>query len=294
MTSLVDPQFSSTAEAQQSGNVTGTERWLSLAAGVLLTLAAARRGSLLRSLVLGSAGASLIGRGATGYCAMKASLHDGTPLRAGLREQWTRARRGFEQFSESGAIGNRLSTLRARALGGTSRSIDNMHVLYVIELQELYSAEQQMADLIERIGQSTAHTSLAARFARYANDLRLRALEIEKVLTSVGAPTHAHPDDAMRALLNEAHKVSRIAAVNVRDAALLASLQRIIHYKIAGYGTIAAYAKALGRGEEAARFAQYSDEDKRMDAELSEFAQSTLNPEATHAPTQSGAEMRTH
>ena len=76
----------------------------------------------------------------------------------------------------------------------------------------------------------------------------------------------------------------RVCAANVRDAAVTASVQRIIHYKIAGYGAIAAYAKALGREEDAAHFAQLADRDKAVDAELSELAKGTLNPEATAAP----------
>jgi ferritin-like metal-binding protein YciE len=57
-----------------------------------------------------------------------------------------------------------------------------------------------------------------------------------------------------------------------------------MHYKIAGYGAIAAYAKALGREAEAAHFAQLADRDKAVDAELTELAKGTLNPEAVVAP----------
>ena len=46
----------------------------------------------------------------------------------------------------------------------------------------------------------------------------------------------------------------RVCAANVRDAAVTASVQRIIHYKIAGYGAIAAYAKALGREDRSGAF----------------------------------------
>ena len=88
----------------------------------------------------------------------------------------------------------------------------------------------------------------------------------------------------MRALIDETEKMWRVCAANVRDAAVTASVQRIMHYKIAGYGAIAAYAKALGRTTEAAHFAQLADRDKAVDAELSELAKGTLNPEAAVAP----------
>ncbi len=84
--------------------------------------------------------------------------------------------------------------------------------------------------------------------------------------------------------IDETEKMWRICAANVRDAAVTASVQRIMHYKIAGYGAIAAYAKALGRTTEAAHFAQLADRDKAVDSELSELAKGTLNPEAAVAP----------
>ena len=88
----------------------------------------------------------------------------------------------------------------------------------------------------------------------------------------------------------------RVCAANVRDAAVTASVQRIIHYKIAGYGAIASYAKSLGREEDAEHFAQLAERDKAVDAELSELAKGTLNPEATAAPLGGATEQsaRTH
>jgi ferritin-like metal-binding protein YciE len=169
-----------------------------------------------------------------------------------------------------------------------------MHVLYVVELQELHSAEQQMADVLQGLAQLTSHGELGARFAELERELRARAGEIEGVLAAIGAPTRTHPDQAMRALLNESRKIAHIPVGNVRDAALVASVQRLIHYKIAGYGTIASYASALGRTEEAARFKTFGDADKSLDADLSEIAKRSLNPDASRAPEGGGAEMRTH
>ncbi len=169
-----------------------------------------------------------------------------------------------------------------------------MHVLYVVELQELHSAEQQMADVLQGLAQLTSHGELGTRFAELERELRARAGEIGGVLAAIGAPTRAHPDQAMRALLNESRKIAHIPAGNVRDAALVASVQRLIHYKIAGYGTIASYASALGRTEEAARFKTFADADKSLDADLSEIAKRSLNPDASRAPESGGPEMRTH
>lgn len=260
---------------------------MSLLAGVGLTLAAAR-GSALRRLLLGTAGISLISRGATGFCAMKSAATGQSTLKQGFQEQWRRMRDGVSQVSSM----EDMSSLRTMA--SATRSIDSMHALYVAELQELHSAEQQLRTLVDKLSGTVAYAALSDRLSHYANDLRSRTLEAENVLEKCGALPSKHPDQAMRALVNEAHKMTRVSGTNIRDAALVASLQRIIHYKIAGYGTIASYAKALGRIEEAASFASYAAQDKNIDAELTELAKSTLNPQAHLAPERGAPELRAH
>jgi ferritin-like metal-binding protein YciE len=99
----------------------------------------------------------------------------------------------------------------------------------------------------------------------------------------------------MRALVAETEKMTEVAGDAVRNAALVASLQRLLHYKIAGYGTVAAYAKSLGRADEAERFGEYADRDEALDEELSAMAESSLNPLAAQRPEPRAArESRVH
>ena len=192
-------------------------------------------------------------------------------FREGLKEQWQRVRAG---------------------LGGRP-VIDGMLAMYRAELHELHSAEQQLSALADEIWVSVRNGPLAGRLSEYAAALRTRDAELGKVLAAVGAETRERPDEVMRALVEKASRMAEQSSDNVRDAALVASLQRIIHYMIAEYGTIASHAKALGRMDEAAHFAQHADLDKVVDRELSELAKSTLNPEATRSAESSG-EIRGH
>lgn len=268
----MDPHSVRSAFSSRQQNVGKSERWASALAGAALTMAAARRGGLLGRLAMGTAALSLLTRGATGYCAMKGALKGETTLKQGLREQWQRVRAG---------------------MGGGAAAIDSMDAMYVIELQELHSAEQQLGALVEEVGRLVGHAPLAVRLDEYAAEIRARAGELQQIIVNCGADPRRHPDQAMQALINETHKMAQVCAENVRDAALVASLQRIVHYKIAGYGTIASYAKALGRVEEAGLFAALADRDKAIDTELTELAKGTLNPEAAAAPTERSSSQST-
>jgi ferritin-like metal-binding protein YciE len=232
-------------------NLGTAERWLSLLGGVgmLLTM---RRGGGFGRVARGALAISMLTRGATGYCHVKAALKN--------------------------RAGNALADLTG------SERLDSLEGMYQSELQELHSAEGQLDQLSNDLARTMTHPELAFRLQEYASELQARRRDLENFLARIGAGVRHDVDDAMRALVAETEKMWRISAANVRDAAVTASVQRIMHYKIAGYGAIAAYAKALGRVSEAAHFAQLAERDKTVDAELSELAKGTLNPDAAVAP----------
>jgi ferritin-like metal-binding protein YciE len=188
-------------------------------------------------------------------------------FREGLKEQWERVRAGF---------------------GGRTPAFEGLAALYHAELHELHNAEQQLGALADEVWVSVRNEPLGERLSDYAGALRAREAELGNMLAGTGANQRERPDEVMRALVEKASRTAEQSSVNVRDAALVASLQRIIHYMIAEYGTVAAHAKALGRMQEAAHFAQQANLDKEVDRELSELAKSTLNPEATVAPEPPG------
>ncbi|HVY82705.1 MAG TPA: DUF892 family protein [Steroidobacteraceae bacterium] len=261
----------------QSGNVGPVEKWASLIGGSLLTLGALTRGGVLRRVALGATGVSLMIRGTTGYCAVKGALTGETSLRDGLTEQWNRMRTG-------------LRTSAAAQIG-------NMDTLFVEELQELHSAEAQLAALIASLMTSVENVELERLLQGYETEMRSRAQDLARILNKRGADARAHPDQAMRALVNETRKMANVAAKNVRDAALIASLQRLLHYKIAAYGSVATYGKLLGDVEDAARLAEYADRDKAVDQELTMLATQVVNPTARSQPDTSlgtGAASMTH
>lgn len=239
-------------------NIGTTERWLSLLGGIGLLLTAGRGGGIGR-MTRGALGLSLLARGASGYCVVKAALADRAPDALG-------------DFSDTGRL-------------------DSMDAMYAAELQELHNAEGQLAHLTNDLARTMSHSELAFRMQEYATELHARRGDVEGLLSRIGANLRAHTDDAMRALIDETEKMWRVCAANVRDAAVTASVQRIIHYKIAGYGAIASYAKALGREEDARHFAQLAERDRAVDAELSDLAKGTLNPEAAAAPLGAVAEQ---
>jgi ferritin-like metal-binding protein YciE len=254
------------------GNLTQRERWISTLLGLGLTLGAWPRGSLLRRVAMTAGGLALVARGLAGYCGVKAALTRQASLRDGLGEEWQR--------------------LRARVRVGAG-GIDSMETLYIEELQELASSAAQLEVLTLDLEREINDAELLQKLRSYAMLIRTRRQELERVLNTGGRRAYGHLDQAMQALVEETRKMARIRDSAVREAALVDSLQRLLHYQIAACGSAAAHAKALGREEAAARLAGFSEADKAADAELSQLAKE-LNPRAAARRNRGLTEIHAH
>src|SRR5690606_7790657 len=115
-----------------------TERWVSLltAVGLLLT---ARRGGTWGRMARAGIALPLLVRGASGYCAVKATMQGQGSMGHGLKEQWRRLSAGVQQARP------------ARPVRTEAGHIDSMNALYESELQELRSAEEQLCALARQI-----------------------------------------------------------------------------------------------------------------------------------------------
>jgi ferritin-like metal-binding protein YciE len=85
----------------------------------------------------------------------------------------------------------------------------------------------------------------------------------------------------MQAMLQEAERwASMIQDRDLRDAGIIASAQRVEHYEIAAYGSLATWAKQLGLGEDLQALLAILEEEKRTDERLSTLAKRMINPDA--------------
>jgi ferritin-like metal-binding protein YciE len=91
---------------------------------------------------------------------------------------------------------------------------------------------------------------------------------------------------AIDGIIKEAKEVAGDVPVEdeaVLDAALIAAAQAVEHYEIARYGSLIAWARALGRDDCANILQQNLAEEKAADKKLTEMAESTVNAQALAA-----------
>ena len=74
---------------------------------------------------------------------------------------------------------------------------------------------------------------------------------IDQLLLGYGLDKHEYEDGSMRAILREAERWAKMVSdPDARDAGIIASAQRVEHYEIAVYGTLATWARQLGHRED--------------------------------------------
>jgi len=156
--------------------------------------------------------------------------------------------------------------------------------LLVEELRDLYHADKQLLKAFPRLAKGATAEEVRKLCEEGVDYTEERIRRLEQAFETLGMPARGKTCHAMAGLIEEAMEtLDEDFSDTVRDAALLANIQRISHYGIAGYGTICAYAKAIGEDDVAGRLAKSLEEKKDADEEMTELAKSEINPRALHA-----------
>jgi ferritin-like metal-binding protein YciE len=162
--------------------------------------------------------------------------------------------------------------------------INSFKDLFLAELQELLSAEIQLADALLRLAGAATHPSLKRELIDHRAQTETEALRTMTILKKHNADETAHIDQAMQTLIAETMKMMMLLrSDDLRDAGLIASLQRIEHYEIAAYGMAAALAGQLNLRDEQKTLHRSLEEERKFDLTLTKLAKGEINRDALAA-----------
>lgn len=161
--------------------------------------------------------------------------------------------------------------------------LGSMEDLFVEELRDLYSAENQILKALPKMVKAAESEELRSAFESHLEETQGHVERLEKIMTRIGAKTRGAKCKAMEGLLEEGSDIVKADSEEpaVKDAALIGAAQRVEHYEMAAYGCARTYAKMLGDEEAVSLLSQTLDEEKATDEKLSRIAESSVNPKAT-------------
>ena len=145
-------------------------------------------------------------------------------------------------------------------------SVDSVEKLFVEELKDLYSAENQITKALPKMVKAATSKDLKQAFESHLRETEGQIQRLEKICGILGASPRGKSCDGMKGVLEEGSSMLHEAAEgDIRDVALISAAQRVEHYEMAAYGTVRSYAELLGKPEIARLLEETLEEEKAAD-----------------------------
>jgi ferritin-like metal-binding protein YciE len=159
--------------------------------------------------------------------------------------------------------------------------LDTLKKLYVEELRDVYSAEQQLVKALPKMAKGASSDELREAIETHLDETKGHVERLEQIFEELDESPKGKTCQAMKGLVEEGSEIlEEKGEESVLDAGIIAAAQKVEHYEIATYGTLRTWADLLNQ-EEAARLLQETlDEEGEADKKLNELAEEIINPEA--------------
>jgi ferritin-like metal-binding protein YciE len=157
----------------------------------------------------------------------------------------------------------------------------SLHDLFVDQLRDLYSAENQIIKALPKMARAASNPELRSGFEEHLEQTREHAKRLEQIFEQLDTSAGGKKCKAVEGLIDEGKELmAEDAEPAVLDAGLIAGAQRVEHYEMAGYACVRTWVQQLGYTKAARLLEEALSEEKATDAKLSELAEQMINEPA--------------
>ena len=156
---------------------------------------------------------------------------------------------------------------------------ENLQELFVEELRDVYDAEKQLTKALPKMAKAVENEELRAAIEEHLDITRMQVNRLEEVFKSLGMAAKGKTCEGMKGLIEEGSSHMEELEGSTLDAALIGAAQKVEHYEIATYGTLATWADLLGHQDAKDLLGQTLEEEKEADEKLTAIA-GQINPDA--------------
>ena len=166
---------------------------------------------------------------------------------------------------------------------GYMEQLNSLENLLLHELQDMYHAEQQLVKALPKVAKKANSPMLKNAVEEHLRQTEGHVNRLEQAFQILGQPAKGRKCKAMVGILDEAEETMKEkGTAETLDAAIIMSAQKVEHYEIAGYGSLAKWAERLGRHDLKNLLGQTLQEEKAADQKLTELAESGINQESAN------------
>lgn len=159
--------------------------------------------------------------------------------------------------------------------------INNLRDLFIELLKDRFDSEQQQVEAFPKLMREASSTELKHMIQNSIDCSARHIFKLKGIFRKVKMYPEGDICEASLSMINEIWKLmERSTNPDVKDAAIITAIQHIHHYDIAGYGSLSAYAKALGYYESSHILHDMLEEEKEMDTALKMMAVESVNTKA--------------
>jgi len=160
---------------------------------------------------------------------------------------------------------------------------ENFQEIYTDELKDLWSANDQMNRLLKKITSKASDPELKEMLTKSQAGISAHTDVLKELIAGQDEKVSKEHCKGMEGLVTEATK--HIIEEGPKkgpllDVVIIAQYQRMSHYGIAGFGTAAAYAKALGLKDDNKKLRDATKEIYGGDEYMTKLAETSVNNQA--------------
>ena len=158
---------------------------------------------------------------------------------------------------------------------------ETLRELFVEELRDMYDGEKRLTKALPRMAKAAESEDLREALSAHLDETNTQIERLERIFKSLDEPVRGKKCDGIEGIVEEGKKaIEELDGGPLLDAAIIAGAQKVEHYEIASYGTLAYFADLLGEQDAKSLLGKTLNEEKAADEKLNALAKSSVNCDA--------------
>lgn len=148
-----------------------------------------------------------------------------------------------------------------------------LHDLFIMELQDLYDAEQQILDTLPKMMEGAQSEEVRSGFKSHLLETEEQVERLKMIADDMSIDLDGMPCEGMQGIVSEGEGLLEMDLDEmIKDLALIGAAQKVEHYEMAGYGTASELAKQMQHDRAVELLEKSLSEEKDTDKKLSALA----------------------
>jgi len=166
----------------------------------------------------------------------------------------------------------------------TATTDTTLKSLLIDELRDIYHAERQLVRALPKLAKAATSPDLREALESHLAETEQQVSRVEQAFELLNESAKTKTCAGMMGIVEEGSELIKESDKGAAlDAGIIAGAQRAEHYEMAAYGSLMAWARALGHDDVAELLSESLEEEKAADKKLTELAEAGLNDAAASA-----------